>query len=59
MRPRPHGKARNHQKRAERYAAYTPPKEVVRLKRAVFAKTQPRLTPSWMRSLNATTGDFL
>ena len=35
MRPRPHGKARNHQKRAERYAAYTPPKEVVRLKRAV------------------------
>ena len=59
MRPRPHGKARTNKKRAERYAPYTPPKEVVLIKRAVFAKTQPRLTPSWMRSLNATTGDFL
>lgn len=49
----------HHKKRRERFAIYTPPKEVTRLKRAAFAKTQPRLTPAWMRSLNAATGDFL
>jgi len=49
----------HHKKRRARFAEHTPPKEVVRLKRAAFAKIQPRLTPSWMRSLNATTGDFL
>jgi len=57
MRHKPHRDG--HKKRAKRFAPYTPPKEVVLIKRAVFAKTQPRLTPSWMRSLNATTGDFL
>lgn len=48
-----------HKKRKARFSDYAPPKEVVRLKRAAFAKTLPRLTPAWMRSINATTGDFL
>lgn len=59
MRPRPHGKARNHQKRAERYAPYTPPKEVVRLKRAALSGTLPRLTPAWLRSAIALTSECL
>jgi len=59
MRPRPHGKARTNKKRAERYAPYTPPKEVAFLKRAVFSETFPRLTPAWLRSASALTSDFL
>jgi len=59
MRPRPHGKARTNKKRAERFAPYTPPKEVVRLKRAVFSETFPRLTPAWLRSASALTSECL
>lgn len=49
----------HHKKRRARFAEYTLPKDVVRLKRATFAKTHTPLTPAWLRSLNATTGDFL
>lgn len=59
MRPRPHGKARTNKKRAERYAPYTPPKEVAFLKRAALSGTLPRLTPAWLRSASALTSECL
>jgi len=56
---RPQTKAKANKKRAERFAPYTPPKEVVRLKRAVFSETFPRLTPDWLRSASALTSECL